>query len=379
MLTILFSTYNGMQTLPRMIERLQIIERPDNLQIIAVDNRSDDGSRELLLQASAVLPITVFECREPGKNKALNYALDRIVDTIGDDDLVVVTDDDILPNGDWLMQLSSAAAAHPKTSVFGGAIRPVWPANVPRWLPDLEGFFAVLFATTSARTGPCTSRDIYGPNMAVRGRLFKQGIRFNPSIGPDGSQHFGMGSESELLRRLERDGHVMHFSEAATVGHQIKPSLLRWNSVLSRAFRYGRGLGMLDGQERSSLKSAGQSIQRVAMAELKALATILPGLTDRRARVMFRREIERGRIASLLTPNLNLSAVMRKVTRSVPVPVPAAAVIARSIPNPAANSTAITPAHATTITNDRIIAAPTLATSSQSGARSRELVDIRER
>ncbi len=375
MLTILFSTFNGMQTLPRTLERLQAIERPEDLRIVAVDNRSDDGSYELLQQACEYLPITLFECREPGKNKALNFALDRIVGTLSDDDLVVVTDDDILPNDDWLLQLSSAAAANPKASVFGGAIRPVWPANVPKWLPDLEGFFAVLFATTSTRTGVCTSRDIYGPNMAVRGKLFKQGIRFNPSIGPDGSQHFGMGSESELLRRLERDGHEMHFCEAAAVGHQIKPSLLRWSAVLSRAYRYGRGLGMLDGQEQGSIKSAGQSIKRAAIAELKALATALPGLTNRRTRVLFRRQIERGRIASLLAPSLNLSAVMRKVARttSVPVPAPVATASRSRISTPISMVGAIPSAAPSPAPS------PALPVASQTGARSREVAEIVER
>jgi glucosyl-dolichyl phosphate glucuronosyltransferase len=356
MLTILFSTYNGMQTLPRMLKQLQEMERPERLRIVAVDNRSNDGSLALLQSASEHLPITVFECREPGKNRALNYALDRIVETLDDEDLVVVTDDDIVPDQDWLLQLTSAAMAHPSTSVFGGTIRPVWPTDIPKWIPDLEGFFAVLFATTSAHNGICTSRDIYGPNMAVRGKLFKQGIRFNPSIGPDGSTQFGMGSESELLRRLERAGHSFFFCEAAAVGHQIKPSLLRWQSVLSRAHRYGRGLGLLDAQERRPNNSTLQSLKRAVTAELKALATLLPGLADRRSRVLFRREIERGRLTTLLAPSLNLSAVMRKAIRATPTPV--------AVPVAAPGSQPIT--------------APSLRTASASPAKSRETVEAVE-
>ncbi len=291
---------------------------------IAVDNRSDDGSLALLQQASADLPITIFACSEPGKNKSLNFALDRIASSLDDNDLVIVTDDDILPDPGWLLQLAGAAAANPQVNVFGGTIRPVWPAIVPKWLPELKDAFVVLFATTSAPTGICTSHDIFGPNMAVRGKLFKGGLRFNPSIGPDGSKNFGMGSESELLRRIEREGHQFFFCEAAAVGHQIKPSLLRWSSVLARARRYGRGLGLLDGLQSSSLSLALGSLKRSAIIEAKALATLLPGLTNRRIRVLFRREIERGRITSLLAPSLNLSAVMRKVTLGSPqnIPIP---------------------------------------------------------
>ena len=322
MLTILFSTFNGMQTLPGMLERLQKIERPDRLRIVAVDNRSNDGSLELLRSAAAELPITVFECKDPGKNKSLNFALDRIAATLDDDDLVIITDDDVLPDSDWLMQMTSAAAANPHANVFGGTIRPVWPAVVPNWLPQLRDSFVVLFATTSAKTGACTSHDIFGPNMAVRGKLFKNGLRFNPSIGPDGSKNFGMGSESELLRRLEREGQQLFFCEAAAVGHQIKPSLLRWGSVLARARRYGRGLGLLDGQARNPAGSALSLIKQSAIIELKALATLLPGLSDRRIGVLFRREVERGRITSLLQPSLNLSVVMRRAIRDTPATEP---------------------------------------------------------
>ncbi len=333
MLTILFSTFNGMQTLPGMLERLRNIERPDHFRIVAVDNRSNDGSLELLRSAAAELPITVFECKDPGKNKSLNFALDRIAATLDDDDLVIVTDDDVLPDSDWLMQMTSAAAANPHANVFGGTIRPVWPDVVPKWLPQLRDSFVVLFATTSAKTGACTSHDIFGPNMAVRGKLFKNGLRFNPSIGPDGSKTFGMGSESELLRRLEREGQQLFFCEAAAVGHQIKPALLRWGSILSRARRYGRGLGLLDGQSGSPAASVLSLIKRSAIIELKALATWLPGLSDRRIRVMFRREVERGRISTLLAPSLNLSIVMRRTIRDTPANRPIPTVSAVPVPS----------------------------------------------
>ena len=298
MMTILFSTFNGMQTLPRMLTQLQSIKHPDGLRIVAVDNRSTDGSGAFLRQWQDKLPITVLDFPQPGKNRALNFALDQIADGLDERELVVITDDDIVPDNDWLLQLSRSAQVHRDVSAFGGVIKPLWPDNVPSWLNCLESEYAALFATTSARHGTCSSRDIYGPNMAVRARLFKRGLRFNGAIGPDGSQSFGMGSESELLRRIERMGHRMFFCEHAIVGHQVKPSLLRWSAVLRRGQRYGRGLGMMDRQHGSETMQMAHTLAQLFVLELKALATWMPRWSSRRPVILYRREVRLGRLLS---------------------------------------------------------------------------------
>ena len=315
MLTILFATFNGMQTLPRMMERLKSIQHPEGLRIVAVDNRSTDGSGDYLRSMQAVLPLTILHCPQPGKNRSLNFALDQIAAGLNDRELVVITDDDILPEDEWLLQLSRSALAHPEANAFGGIIQPVWPDQVPAWLPRLKYAYPVLFATTSARHGPCTSRDIYGPNMAIRARLFKRRLRFNAAIGPDGSKTFGMGSESELLRRIERMGHKMFFCEHAIVGHQIKPSLLRWSAVLSRARRYGVGLGMMDRQERPTLTECADSIAQLFVLESKALASLFPGLTQRRAGVLFRRQVQLGRLSAMFAAPLDPQRALGVLTR----------------------------------------------------------------
>lgn len=318
MLTLLFSSYNGVQTLPRMLERLTQIKVPGPWRIVAVDNRSTDGTFAALAHAAAVLPITILQCPDPGKNRALNFALDQISDALDDNDLVIVSDDDILPDEDWLIELTKAAASRPDVNVFGGTIRSAWPEHVPEWIHQLEGEHPVLFATTDAAEGPCNSRQIYGPNMAVRACVFKRGTRFNPGIGPDGTKDFGMGSESDLLRRLERDGERMYFCERAVVRHQIKPSLLKWEPVLSRARRFGLGLDRLDAIELPLLVRATRTIKRELVSETKALLTLLPVFANRRAPVLFWRAVHRGRMQSLLQPVVG--PALHWLTRPITMP-----------------------------------------------------------
>jgi GT2 family glycosyltransferase len=298
---LLFTTRDGMSTLPRMLERVARIRWPAGLRIVAVDNGSTDGSGDLLRAWTARLPMEVLECPLRGKNRALNHALDHIGSAaLAAAELVVVTDDDIVPREDWLVRLLLAARSEPRADMFGGVIEPRWPHTPPDWLMAMDGNFPILFAATTRRHGPCSSRDIYGPNMAVRGRVFAAGARFEPSIGPDGTRRYGMGSESEFLRRLERAGHRSFFCGYAVVGHQVEPAQMTQGSVIARARRYGYGLAMMDAQARGRLPLAVAALRRFAEREVKALAAMLPFWSSRRLATRFEREVRRGYLDGLL-------------------------------------------------------------------------------
>jgi len=80
--------------------------------------------------------------------------------------------------------------------------------------------------------------------MAVRTSVFGCGIRFDPSIGPSG-QNYPMGSELELILRLERKGHRAWYARDAIVEHFIRQNQLDKSWVFKRAIRFGRGMHRL--------------------------------------------------------------------------------------------------------------------------------------
>ena len=51
-----------------------------------------------------------------------------------------------------------------------------------------------------------------------------------------------MGSETELMERLDAAGHRAWFAERACVRHMIRPSQMDAQSVVRRAFRHGYGV-----------------------------------------------------------------------------------------------------------------------------------------
>jgi GT2 family glycosyltransferase len=81
---------------------------------------------------------------------------------------------------------------------------------------------------------------VFGPNIVIRSHIFHSGLRFDPGIGPRGTD-YAMGSETELTMRLEGVGHKAWFVPQAVVGHLIRRDQLKTSWVLARAYRYGRG------------------------------------------------------------------------------------------------------------------------------------------
>ena len=79
----------------------------------------------------------------------------------------------------------------------------------------------------------------------VRRRVFDKGLRFNPDIGPTGS-NYAMGSELEFLRRASNAGYTAVYVPSALVYHQIRPEQLSHSWLYGRAFRLARGSIYLD-------------------------------------------------------------------------------------------------------------------------------------
>jgi glycosyltransferase involved in cell wall biosynthesis len=236
MLTVLIATYNGAKTLPEVLSTYCRLEPPDGgWKLVIVNNGSTDHTKEIVAAFRYRLPLTYLYEPRQGKNAALNTGLSNI-----SGDLVVLTDDDVLPQPDWLRQVRLGADAQPSFSIFGGPILPKWECPPDDWLlawVPLGPTFAIL---NSLEEGPIRPRLVFGPNMTVRADIFQCGYRFDESIGPKGS-NYAQGSEAEFLRRLANAGFQAWHCRDAVVEHIIQSFQMNKAWVLARAIRYGRG------------------------------------------------------------------------------------------------------------------------------------------
>lgn len=236
MISILFASHNGAETLPRMLASFERQTYPgDMFEIVAVDNASTDDTRAILEQFQGRLNLTPVACPTRGKNHALNAGLAHVRG-----DLVVLTDDDIIAAPDWLAQIASGADAFPDVDIFGGTIHPDWPFEPPKWILDTVPL-GMTYAITDDELpeGEVPPDAVFGPNMMVRARVFEAGHRFNVEVGPAAGNYI-MGSETEFVRRLHVAGHRCAHLPHAVVQHIVRPRQLERDWLLNRSLRSGR-------------------------------------------------------------------------------------------------------------------------------------------
>ncbi len=96
-----------------------------------------------------------------------------------------------------------------------------------------------VFALTDPeqKTGSIKPDMVWGPNMAVRSKIFAAGHRFNENIGPAAGQ-YTMGSEVEFTCRMAKMGYSSWFVRQAVVGHIIRPNQMERGWVIKRAYRF---------------------------------------------------------------------------------------------------------------------------------------------
>ena len=237
-MTVLFSTFNGATVLKRVLDgyvRQQLGHA--SWKVVIVDNGSTDDTKQVLERYGSALPLIVLSQPNPGKNRALNTAVEQIRT-----DLLILTDDDAVPHPGFLQAWQPVLGAHPAYAVFGGRINPTFEEAPPSWLKASTLPFDVLFAARDLPTGEIAPQEIFGPNMALKGSMINAGVRFNEAIGPNGAdKNYPMGSETELCERLARGGERCFFFAPPQVDHIVRPAQMTLPYIVGRARRSGRG------------------------------------------------------------------------------------------------------------------------------------------
>jgi glycosyltransferase involved in cell wall biosynthesis len=236
MITVLFATRDRAEGLQRMLEALLAVQSPDGgWKLVVADNGSQDATASVLERYAGLLRLTVVHEPVAGKNRALNRAIAEI-----EGDLTVLTDDDVIPDHDWLVQIQRAALSHPEATVFGGTVVPLWPVPRPAFISQKAVNFSILYALNEQPTGWCEAGVIFGPNMAVRTSVFRDGFTFAEDVGPDNSRRaYVMGGESDFVMRVMAAGHRAWFVADARVQHMIRPNQLTEAWILQRYYLRG--------------------------------------------------------------------------------------------------------------------------------------------
>jgi glycosyltransferase involved in cell wall biosynthesis len=212
---------------------------PGRGEIIVADNGSTDGTRAVVEAAAARtpgLPIHYLYVALPGKSAAVNAALQH-----ARGDVLAFTDDDVLPEPEWLERLAESFA-EPEVDFVAGRIFPRWEAPAPPWMsPALYGVLAVADggdARLRIRAGAQEHPMTIGANMAVRASVVRRLGGLRPDLGKlEGTLR--TGEDHEFFLRMLHGGCQGVYAPAAVVRHFVPRA--RLNRAYFRAWLYQNG------------------------------------------------------------------------------------------------------------------------------------------
>jgi glycosyltransferase involved in cell wall biosynthesis len=253
-ITLIIATYNGARTLRKTLSSINQLMIPNNciFNVLIIDNNSNDDTSEIITLYQCSHSLVKLQQQKQGKNAALNLIFEGDV-ALGE--LLIFSDDDVIFPEDFVKRYLELIIEQPEINIFGGAVFPHWPNEVPHTI--LEGIdavvaFAITPATAGYQTGLIDPVKLHGPNMAIRSNVFSQGIRFNENIGPNGANYM-MGSEKNLLYRLKNTGYQAFYQQELEVQHIIRPEQPSRNWIASRAYKAGRSLVMHQIQNKQNI------------------------------------------------------------------------------------------------------------------------------
>lgn len=284
--TILIATHNGAAVIGRTLEGYCQLENVDApwWKIVVIDNASTDETAEILESFKSRLPLTLLYEATPGKNAALNTGLEEI-----EGDLIILSDDDSIPQPGFLTDWLESSQKLSDFDVLGGSIHLTFDKAPPKWLLAEKLKFEELYAIREGvPEGDIHHLKIYGPNMAVRRRVFDAGVRFDPTIGPNGTDvNYSMGSENAFCISAVQAGFRTGFASKPLVHHIVRPHQMTPAYWANRAYKLGRGVaqrnwdsGVYSVKRQSTLKAQLSKHWRFGRGLWLYVLTKLPG--DRR-------------------------------------------------------------------------------------------------
>lgn len=243
--SIVVCTYNRAESLRDTLRALQaLVAAPGrSWEVIVVDNNSKDHTKAVVQDAQRGWPLLRYEFEgAQGLSHARNHGI-----TCARGDVILFTDDDVLPEPEWLETTLSGLAKY-GADACGGWIGPIWESLPPPWLTErFYGFLAVRTDRSDDHAVTADTSPPYGANMAFCRRVFDHVGLFDTSRGRKGAV-LASGEDGEMFERLLAAGMNVVFLGGSRVHHKVeefrttKRYFRRWRFQTSRNIAQSRGM-----------------------------------------------------------------------------------------------------------------------------------------
>ena len=239
-ISVVICTYNRASSLADTLRCLaEQSYETDNWELILVDNNSNDNTKDIISQFSGKLPNLTYQF-EP--QQGLSYARNLGINS-AQGEIIVFTDDDVLPATDWLVQIQNNMEKF-KCDACGGYIAPKWETPPPSWLTEVfYGFLAIKTDPNGPRQLSLNDELPFGANMAFRKTMFTKYGLFDTQKGRKGNILAG-GEDSEMFARIiQADCSVYYFPDTK-VTHKVEAFRVKKNYFRRWRFQCSKNSAM---------------------------------------------------------------------------------------------------------------------------------------
>ncbi len=222
-ISIAICTRNRAESLGRTLETFAGYNFPRDMEteLLVIDNGSTDATQETVKAVSSRLHNVnyIFEGK-PGLSSARNSA---IVNAAGD--IIVFTDDDVVPGVQWLERLCKPLLCGKADAVTGGI---ELASHLTR--PWMTVQHECYLASTKYHDLP-NLHCLIGANMAFTRDVLRKVPLFDPELGPGA---LGFCDDVLFSRQLLKAGYTITGEPTASVVHHFEPVRLSRRSFIGR-------------------------------------------------------------------------------------------------------------------------------------------------
>ncbi len=236
LISVVICTHNRADYLPQAIR--SVLEQrmtADRYELIVVDNRSTDRTREVVRPFEANDSVRYVYDGVLGLCHARNTGWQRARGRY-----VAYLDDDAVAEPGWLAAIEEAFSTTPGVGVVGGRVDPIWAGARPPWLSDeISLSLTILNWSEHPKVIEDLGREwLVSANMAVPRSVLSDVGGFHPSLDRVGSRMLSSGDvflEKQILRR----GHVCLYHPKMAIRHLVPKSRLNKRWFIRRYYSQG--------------------------------------------------------------------------------------------------------------------------------------------
>lgn len=242
--SIIIPTYNRCDALRRALASLsEMNHRPDDHEVIVVDNASTDQTRDVVEEAATRYPTRPIRYSYEPIPGLLSGRHRGAIEARGD--ICAFLDDDVRVGRDWLIGLKDAFR-DPAIVQVGGPSSPLFEKAPPDWLAgfytDNEsgrscGWLSLLDGGKRVKEiDPCYT---WGLNFAIRRKVLFDVGGFHPDSIPNPLQRFQGDGETGLSLKVARAGLKALYHPLVSVQHEVPASRVTVEYFEQRAYFQG--------------------------------------------------------------------------------------------------------------------------------------------